>query len=89
MSDPWSKTPDQQSFGRKGTAVTPSDTADLTDVAKAITVTASGTLSIIPVDNGDADTIDYGDVPVGFTPPYLVRRVMSTGTTATVATVDG
>lgn len=89
MTDPWNKTPDQDGFGRRGSTVTPSDTVDLDTVAKAVTVLAEGSLSIVPVDNDDEDTIDYSSVPVGFMPPYLVRRVMATGTTATVATVDG
>jgi len=76
------------SFGRKGDLVVPSDTTDLATEPKAVTVTAAGTLAVIPQSNEDADVIEYEEVPVGFTPPYVVRRVMSTGTTATVWTVD-
>lgn len=89
MADPWSITPDQNGYGRRGSEVTPNDSADLATVAKAITVLQAGTLAIVPVDNEDGDVITYDSVPVGFTPPYIVRRVMATGTTATVATVDG
>lgn len=89
MADPWSKSPDQNGFGRAGAAITPSDTTDLATVAKAIVVTAEGNLVVLPVDNDDGDTITFTSAPVGFVPPYIVRRVYSTGTTASVASVDG
>lgn len=87
--DPWNKSPNMSTFGRRGAEVEPSDTADLTNVAKAITVLTAGTLAFIPADNANDEIITYDEVTVGFIPPYLVRRVMETGTTATVATVEG
>lgn len=75
-------------FGRRGRAVTPSDSTDLDPYARAIVVSEAGDLVILPTENDDADTITFTDCPVGFTPPYQVRRVLATGTTASVATVD-
>ena len=76
-----------QSFGRKGEVVTPSDTVDLDPYAKAIVVCAAGNLVIIPAENLSAHAITFTSCPVGFVPPYVVRRVKASGTTATVATV--
>ncbi|MDX3971162.1 MAG: hypothetical protein QHD01_31840 [Bradyrhizobium sp.] len=78
----------QGNFGSLGRAVTPSDSEDLDPYAKAIVVTAGGDLVILPVRNADGDTITFTGVSVGFVPPYRVRRVMATGTSASVATVD-
>jgi hypothetical protein len=75
-------------FGRKGRVISPSNTVDLDPYAKAIVVTAAGNLVIIPVGNEDADTITFTAAPLGFSPPYRVRRVLATGTTASCATVD-
>jgi hypothetical protein len=75
------------SFGRKGAAIVPSDSTDLTAYAKAIVVTAAGNLVILPVENDDAATITFTGCAVGFIPPFQVRRVFSTGTTASVASI--
>lgn len=87
--DPWPKTASPTGFGRKGLAITPNNTTDLDPIPKAINVTGAGTLAIVPVGNGDAEIITYTSVSPGFMPPYIVRRVMATGTTATVASIDG
>lgn len=90
MADPWKNASgDAQAYGRRGTVVTPSDTTDLPNVAKAVVVCAAGNLAVIPADNADAGVITFTACPLGFMPPFQVRRVMATGTTATVATVDG
>lgn len=82
-----SNVPSATSFGRQGVAVTPSDSTDIPGgPVKAVVVTAAGNLSVIPADSATA--IAFVAVPVGFIPPYVVRRVTSTGTTATVATVE-
>lgn len=88
--NPWANTsPDNPvSFGNVGRVITKSDTVDIDPYAKAIVVTATGDLAIIPAGNLDAAPITFTGVPVGFIPPYRVRRVNSTGTTATCATVD-
>lgn len=77
-------------FGSKSRNITPSDTVDLTMYAKAINVTAAGNLVILPVGNTDnaAGLVTYTAAPVGFIPPYRVRRVNATGTTASVSTID-
>jgi hypothetical protein len=78
----------QGNFGSLGRVVTPSDTVDLAPYAKAIVVTAAGNLVILPVQNTDGTTITFTGVSPGFVPPYRVRRVYLTGTSASVATVD-
>lgn len=78
-------------FGRIGSLIVPSDTVDLTGpYPKAIEVTVAGNLAIIPAGNADsAAAIAYTSVPVGFRPGFIVRRVMLTGTTASVVRIDG
>ena len=65
-----------------------SDTNDIVPYPKAIIVTVAGTLTILPVGNADGKSVAFGSVPVGFIPPFQVRRVFATGTTASVATID-
>ncbi|MBX6746128.1 MAG: hypothetical protein IRY87_29180 [Acetobacteraceae bacterium] len=67
---------------RKIAVVTPDDANDLPRVTKALWVTATGTLSIIAVD--DSAAVSLGTVPAGTLIPVRARRVMATGTTATV-----
>ncbi len=86
--DKWPKNAGVSGFGRKFVVITASDSADLTVFPKAITVIGAGTLAIVPVDNADDEILTYPSVPVGFTPPFIVRRVMNTGTSATVVGVD-
>ncbi|TJW14461.1 MAG: hypothetical protein E5W82_10825 [Mesorhizobium sp.] len=87
--DPWNVSPNESLFGQKGAEITPSDDTDLATVAKGLVVLAAGTLSFIPADNADGETITYGELPIGYIVPYFVRRVLSTGTSATVASIDG
>lgn len=77
-------------FGSKSRNITPSDTVDLSPYAKAIVVTAAGNLAILPVGNTDnaGGIVTFTSAPVGFVPPYRVRRVNATGTTATCSTID-
>lgn len=72
----------------KGKAITPSDTVDLTSYASGVVVTAAGNVKFLPSGNDDADTITVTAAPVGFVPPFQVRRVFATGTTASVASID-
>ncbi|SFZ86012.1 hypothetical protein SAMN02983003_3184 [Devosia enhydra] len=76
-------------FGKSGRVVTPHNTNDLNPYAKAIQVVAAGNLVYLPVGNADGDNITVTSAPVGYMPPHRVRRVLATGTTATVVTVDG
>ena len=64
-------------------AVTPSNTVDLADVARALYVAVSGNVAIVARD--DADNVgNILPVTAGQTLPIMTRRVLSTGTTATV-----
>ena len=83
--------PSVSGFGLKSRAVTPSDSTDLPKVAKAVVTLSAGNLAIIPARDpvdGDIDPVVFTEVPAGFIPPYLVRRVMATGTTCGVRTVE-
>jgi hypothetical protein len=73
---------------RKGKAITPSDTVDLAKYASGVVCLTTGNLKLLPVENDDADTVTFTGCAVGFVPPFEVRRVFATGTTATVASVD-
>lgn len=79
--------PTVSTFGGSGAPIAPSDSTDLTTYAKAIVVTAAGNLVILPAKNADGSTVTFTGVPVGFIPPFRVRRVMATGTTASVAAI--
>lgn len=87
--DVYRETGSRSDFGKRGRIISKSDTVDLPKpYAKAVTVLVAGTLKILPVENPDDEPIPYDEVPVGFSPPYQVRRVFLTGSTATVATVE-
>ena len=74
-----------QSFGRKGTLINPGAT-DLDPLPKSVVLLTSGNVTIVPVDNADADTMAFVGLPAGYIIPYRVRRV--TAATATVWTVE-
>jgi hypothetical protein len=89
VQDPFAyRTQGRSFFGDFGRVVAPSDTTDLSPYAKAIIVTVAGSLSYIPAKNDDADAVVFPSVPIGFIPPHVIRRVLLTGTTATVVTID-
>lgn len=69
---------------RKQEVVTPSDTVDLAPYARFIEVTVAGNIVYLPGENGDGDTITVTAATVGWKSSCLVRRVLATGTTATV-----
>lgn len=75
--------------GTSARAITPHDTNDLDPYAKAVCVTAAGNLVVLPAMNADGSTITFTAAPVGFVTPFRVRRVLATGTTASVCAVDG
>lgn len=58
--------------------VTPHDTNDLTDTARALYIGVSGD---VKVDTAGGDTVTFKNVPVG-TLPQRVTRVYSNGTDA-------
>lgn len=89
MQDPYEDNmPGPGSLGRSGHLVVPSDTTDLTVVAKALVCGASGNVSVIPVLNADDDVVSFANAPVGFVVPFQCRRILATGTTATVYTIE-
>ncbi len=75
--------------GSAGRLVTPSDTADIEPYPRCIVTLTGGDLAYVPSRNADAAVLSFVDLPAGWVSPHRVRRVMSTGTTATVATVEG
>lgn len=75
---------------RTGADAVASDTVDLSPYGKSIVLLSSGTLKLLPVENDDTKPIAFTEaLPVGWVSPWRVRRVFSTGTSATFATIDG
>lgn len=87
-SDPYAqRSTEISSQARGAAAIAPSDTVDLTVYAKALMVTAAGTLSVLPIASyaeGITTAIPLGNLPVGYIVPIQIARVFATGTTATV-----
>lgn len=76
-------------YGRRSRAVTPNNDADLPNgPAKSLIVTVAGDVSFLPVDNPDNDPVTLTGLSVGNDVPFIVRRVLATGTTATVRTIE-
>jgi hypothetical protein len=75
------------SYGNKTLPVTPSDTVDLASYPKAVVVITAGNLSVLPAQNADGATVLFTAAPVGFSPPFTVRRVLAALTTAAVVAV--
>lgn len=64
----------------RAAAITPNDSADLTDSARAIYIGGDGDVRLTTV-NGD--TVTFVGVKAGTVLPVRTRRVLSTSTTAT------
>lgn len=77
-------------FGRTAAAVTPSDTVDFTSYPKAIVVTVTGNLVVLPLKAADdgAHLVTFTGMAAGFVVPFRVRRVLATGTTASLAAIS-
>lgn len=87
--DPYAdNSPTPESFGRFSRLVSPSDSADLPTISKSVVCVTSGNVSVVPVNNSDAAPVPFVGVAAGFIVPFQVRRVMATGTTATVWTIE-
>lgn len=83
MGDPYSNINTLRDQGRKLTLVTPADGADLADVPKALLIGGTaGNISIDPVD-GPATAVIVPVVAGQVFDAVRVKRVRSTGTTAT------
>jgi hypothetical protein len=63
-----------------GVAVTPSDSADLTDTTRALYVGGDGNVSVIM---RGGQTVTFTGMKAGVIYPLRVNRVRATGTTAT------
>jgi hypothetical protein len=82
-------TRDKNDFGEAGRIITPSDVdADNVDPYAKLVVLTEGTLSVVPIKNADATPMPLGTLSAGTILPWVCRRVLATGTTATVATID-
>lgn len=82
MSNEFSSTQDSpMQSARNLAAVTPSDGADLANFSKGLYVGGAGNVSVIAVD--DSAAVTFVGVPAGAVLPIRVKRVRSTGTTAT------
>jgi hypothetical protein len=67
----------------RATALSPSDTVDLTRVPKAIYVGSGGDLAMLGVgDGGSTEPTIWKNVPAGAIVPFRARRVFDTDTTA-------
>lgn len=74
-----------QSPCRRWTVITPSDTTDLAEVPKALYVGGGGDIAMIGVDASAAATgVTWKAVPAASMLPVRPRRVLATGTTATL-----
>lgn len=62
-------------------AITPDDNTDLAKLTRGVYVGGTGNLSVI-LEN-DTSAVSFVGVPVGSILPIRVKRVRSTGTTAT------
>lgn len=81
MSDAWAGTSTGISGpARNAAAVTPSDSTDLPVFARALTATGAGTVSVDFVGSGSSISLQ---LEAGAFLPVCVKRVRSTGTTAT------
>lgn len=74
MADRWKGSGDPTTLGRKAVAITPSGT-DLTHVAKTVVALDGGDITLLPVDNADADLVTFTGVSPGWSAPFQVRRV--------------
>jgi hypothetical protein len=69
---------------KSAAAVTPSDSTDIyTGVTRGLYVGATGDVSVIFAGDADASSVVLTGLAAGVWHPIQVRRVLSTGTTAT------
>ena len=77
------------SYAFTSRAVEPDDDADLPGApVKAILLVTDGDVSFLPAGNPDDDPVTLTGMRAGFMPPFVVRRVLATGTTATIRTLE-
>lgn len=81
MSDPYRFSPrGVTNPAEKAYAVTPNDSNDLDDHCRALWVGTAGNVSVILV--GDENPVTFVGVQAGSLLPLRIKRVRSTGTTA-------
>ena len=85
--DPYKFAAGPATFGARGVAITPGAEDFAGGAAKGIVCTDAGDVTIVPANNANADTITFPGCPVGFVPPFRVRRVTA-ATGAWVAIYD-
>ena len=79
-SDEWLSTPKGlDSPADRAIAITPSDTADLAALPRALYI---GTGGAVKITTKGGDTVTLANVPAGTVLPVRAARVWSTGTTA-------
>jgi hypothetical protein len=84
MADPFKKVAsDIDSPARNAEAVTPSDSADLPTVARGLYTGAGGNIAVYMEGDDSNTSVAFASAAAGITLPIRVRRVLSTGTTAT------
>ena len=76
-----SRDPAPAAPARRAEAVTPSDTTDLTVVAKALYVGGAGDVRVVPAAAPGGAAVTFANHPVGYL-PIQCSRVLQTGTTA-------
>lgn len=82
MADAYSTYPDLSSSpARRLRTVTPSDGADLADLPKALFVGGAGTITLIAADDSTSVQLT---VAAGALLPIRAKRVLATGTSATL-----
>ncbi len=74
-------TPSPSAPARRIETVTPSDTADLPRLAKALFIGAPGDVRLVLVASPDGAGVTLKNHPIGYA-PIQTRRVLATGTTA-------
>ena len=64
--------------------ITPDDGSNLTNNVRGIYVGSGGNLNVVAVNDADGATQTLTAVPTGCVVPIVTKRVMSTGTTASL-----
>lgn len=76
---PWQRIRGETGVGKGMFAITPSNSADLAQIARAIYITVAGDLKAKGIDGVDFTVT----LPANYTLQVAVKRVYATGTTAT------
>lgn len=76
-------------YGTKGAAIDYSGgNVELGTNIRYVVVTAEGDLVIHPLDNSSGNYVTFTGCPVGFVPPYRVKAIIASGSTASVASIS-